>query len=262
MIKVTKGKNVSRPKSSWENVAGKYHKLMGEAGGYYHQQLIIPKSLALLELTKDSRVLEFACGQGAFARALPKELFYTGIDLAPTLINFAEKLNKNRYFNFKVGDITKLLPLTDQYYSHCLIILALQNIKDTALVIKNAAKFLEPGGRFLIVLNHPMFRIPRQSGWRIDHKNKIQYRYLNRYYSDMEIPINMTPGGKKAELTWSFHHPLAYYSELLRKNGFLIEKIAEWISDKSSKGKAAQMENRARSEIPLFMALLSVKSEN
>jgi len=35
----------------------------------------------------------------------------------------------------------------------------------------------------------------------------------------------------------------------------VIEKIEEWASDKDSVGKAAKMENRARAEIPLFMAI-------
>jgi len=41
----------------------------------------------------------------------------------------------------------------------------------------------------VIVLNHPCFRIPRQSGWGIDEKNKLQFRKVIKYMSPMEIPL-------------------------------------------------------------------------
>jgi hypothetical protein len=53
--------------------------------------------------------------------------------------------------------------------------------------------------------------------------------------------------------------PLAEYSRMLFEGGFLIERIEEWVSDKHSVGKASLMENRARSEFPLFMAILARK---
>lgn len=77
--------------------------------------------------------------------------------------------------------------------------------------------------------------------------------------SEMDIPINAHPGQDVSPMTWSFHHPLEDYSTYLYNNGFLIEKIEEWTSDKKSEGKAAKMENRAREEFPMFMAILAVK---
>jgi len=41
----------------------------------------------------------------------------------------------------------------------------------------------------------------------------------------------------------------------LKENEFTIDIIEEWTSDKESVGKVAKMENRARSEFPLFLAL-------
>jgi hypothetical protein len=39
----------------------------------------------------------------------------------------------------------------------------------------------------------------------------------------------------------------------------VIEKIEEWVSDKKSTGPMAKMEDRARDEIPMFMAILATK---
>jgi len=62
-----------------------------------------------------------------------------------------------------------------------------------------------------------------------------------------------------SQKTWSFHYPLSKYSHDLAKNGFVIELIDEWTSDKKSTGSKAKMEDRARREIPMFMAILAKK---
>jgi len=113
------------------------------------------------------------------------------------------------------------------------------------------------------VLNHPAFRIPRQSGWGINEKTKQQYRWVNRYSTPLKIPIDMNPGQKNqkssGQTTWSFHRSLQDYVSMLVKAGFVITGLEEWSSDKESEGKAARMENRARQEFPLFLTLIASK---
>jgi hypothetical protein len=131
-------------------------------------------------------------------------------------------------------------------------------MENTNEAIKQVSTHLQIKGKFIIVLNHPCFRIPRQSGWGIE-ENKLQYRYINRYLSPLKIPITMHPGEKPSELTWSFHQPLSYYAKSLKNYGFVIDSIEEWISDKTSQGPAAKMENLARAEIPLFLAISAIR---
>lgn len=72
----------------------------------------------------------------------------------------------------------------------------------------------------------------------------------------MKIPIQMSPGkGKASSTTWSFHHPLTDLIAWMVQAGFTIDALEEWTSPKKSTGRMAKMENRARSEIPLFMAI-------
>ena len=157
-----------------------------------------------------------------------------------------------------VADVTKNIPVTEKFNKSA-IILALQNIKEPEKTINLIGEKLENEGKLLIVLNHPCFRIPRQSSWETDASNKLQYRRINRYMSPLEIPINMHPGDRNSPVTWSFHLPIEEYSRMLFENGFMIEKIEEWTSDKESTGKMAKAENRARDEFPMFMAILAVK---
>jgi ubiquinone/menaquinone biosynthesis C-methylase UbiE len=246
--------------TSWEKVSGWYGKAVGEEGSYYHRSIILPGSLALLGLKKDSSLLDLACGQGVLARQIPTTVRYVGLDLSPALIKQARNLDKDRQHIYRIADVTADLPVEDTDFSHAAIILSLQNITNQEAVIKNASGHLRPKGRFLIVINHPCFRIPRQSSWGVDPQNKTQYRRIDRYLSPIEVPIQAHPGkGTASETTWTYHQPLSAYSRMLSQTGFLIEKLEEWVSESHSTGGAARMENRARREFPLFLALLARK---
>jgi ubiquinone/menaquinone biosynthesis C-methylase UbiE len=257
-------KRTPKQSTSWEPVKPWYHASVGDEGHYYHRQIIIPGVLRLLDLEKHSspKVLDLACGQGVLARHL-KNADYTGIDVSPSLIKEAKKNDPSSNHQYIVADITKALPIQKETFSHGAIILALQNVEHADQALKNAFLALEKGGKLAIVLNHPCFRVPRQSSWQVDAEKKIQYRRIDRYYSEMKIPIQAHPSkGLKSPETYSFHHSLASYSKWLFEAGFKISLIEEWCSDKLSTGAAAKMENRSREEIPLFMTILASKDAN
>lgn len=244
--------------TSWEKSGKWYNELVGTGGHYYHQHIILPRVIKLLSLTFANRLLDVGCGQGILARSIPPLIEYMGIDLAKNLISFARENDTNPRHIYRVADATKPFPVENKTFTHAAAILSLQNMENQEAAIAHVGKVLEHAGKFIIVLNHPCFRIPRQSGWGIS-ENKQQYRYINRYASPMKIPITTHPGEKQSAVTWSFHYPLASYAQFLRKGGFDIETMEEWVSDKESVGKTSRMENRARSEIPLFLAIVAKK---
>jgi SAM-dependent methyltransferase len=244
--------------TSWEKSGKWYAKSVGQEGQYFHQHVILPNALRLLNLKPGNSLLDLACGQGVLARSIPPNIGYLGLDISPTLIKEAQKLSRH---HFQVADIGKPLPPPPNKFSHAAIILALQNIDSPNSVIQNAANYLNPGGYLLLVLNHPCFRIPRQSSWGIDTQNKLEYRRINRYLSPLKIPVTTHPGIQNSPVTWSFHNPLSFYTKTLTAANFVITGLEEWASDKESVGHAARMENRARSEFPLFLALLAQKNQ-
>ena len=245
--------------SSWQKVSKWYNKAVGDEGHYYHQHIIMPNLKRLLKLKEKESLLDLACGQGVLERNLDKNIEYMGIDLAGNLIREANEKKINLNHKFLVADASKDLPINKIDFDAGAIVLALQNIKKPFGVIRNFARHLKKGGQLVIVLNHPMFRIPRHSSWGEDLDNKIQYRRIDDYMTPQEIPIVAHPGKKESENTWSFHYPLSAYSEMLFDNGFFIEKIEEWTSDKKSTGSRAKMEDKARNEFPLFMAIIARK---
>lgn len=249
---------MEKKKTSWQGVSKWYGEIVGEKGHFFHQNVVIPKSLALLNLQNGERFLDVACGQGVFGRVTPQGVEYVGFDTAKDLVQEAIRLDRNKKHKYFVADATEDIK-TDGFFDKAIISLALQNIKESKKAIKNVAKKIKLGGKFLIVLNHPAFRIPRQSSWEIDKGNKLEFRRVNRYMTPLEVPINMHPGDKNSPITWSFHHPISDYTRYLKEANFLIETIEEWVSPKTSVGKVARQENRAREEFPLFMAILCTK---
>lgn len=246
--------------TSWNNSSKWYNKIVGNEGHYYHEHVVLPGLKKLLKVTADSRVLDLGCGQGVLARALPKYQHYLGIDAAPDLISAAKRQTRSNAAEFQVADATRPLKKIELgTYTHVACVLALQNMEHPEGTITNAAAALRSGGQFVIVLNHPSFRIPRQSGWKNDEKSKQQYRWENRYLSPLKIPIQMSPGADASKVTWSFHRPLQDYTQMLAQAGMVITDIQEWTSDKESVGKAAKSENRARNEFPLFMTIVAEK---
>ncbi len=235
--------------SGWENSSAWYDRLVGDEGHYYHVHVVLPGVLRLLQLKAGQRLVDVACGQGVLAKALRPEIDYVGLDAAPSLIKAAKKAQPKR--EFLVQDVSKPWKVEGTFQAGACI-LALQNIEHAKEMLLEAGRHIE--GRFVIVLNHPYYRIPRQSMWGMD--NKLQYRRVNRYMTPMAIPIQ-----NQGETTVSYHTSLSTLTQWAKEAGFVIEVIEEWCSPKKSTGHYAAAENRAREEFPLFMTLVLSKEK-
>lgn len=239
---------------NWDSSENWYTSCVGEKGHYYHQAVVLPNSLRLLG--KYSSLLDLGCGQGVLARHLSKEIEYWGIDQSKELISSAKKMTQSGHFI--VADATKEIPIEKTDFERVCFILSLQNMEDGQGAIATAARHLKKGGKLLIVLNHPSFRIPRQSDWGYDEQMKLQYRRMNVYLTAQKIPIQTHPGkGSGSEVTYTYHHPISTYTKWLQQEKMSIVNLEEWISDKKSEGSRAKMEDRARKEFPLFLAILA-----
>jgi SAM-dependent methyltransferase len=247
--------------TTWEGSHKWYGRIVGESGHFYHQNIIFPHLLKLLKLKKEkTSILDLGCGQGILSRIVSKEFYYSGIDISPSLIKEARKLSDKKNDIFLVGDITKDRSLIKDKFDYVCFILSIQNINDPKAAINFAAASLKPEGRLIIIMNHPCFRIPRQSSWGIDEAKKMQFRRIDNYMSHLEIPLQTHPSKEnKSQLLYSYHFPLSAYCNWLYESNLLIENIYELCSSKKSIGPKAKMEDRAREEIPLFMSLIGKK---
>jgi SAM-dependent methyltransferase len=244
--------------TSWESASQWYHEIVGSEGHYYHKHVIFPLIQKLLKTKKKNlSLLDLGCGQGVLSQQIPENYAYDGVDISSTFIQLARthfQCSSNKTFH--LYDLCKPFSL-DKVFTHAIMVLSFQNLAAPLIALQNAKKHLKQGGTLILVLNHPCFRIARQTFWGIDEEKKIQYRRIDSYQSCQKIPIDIHPGQHNKTTTFSFHYSLTDIFFMLEQAGFVVASLLESISDKQSTGKNSKMENNARQEIPLFMTLVA-----
>ncbi|TAK03820.1 class I SAM-dependent methyltransferase [Patescibacteria group bacterium] len=248
------------PPTSWENVADWYGKHQEETGTLL-ASVVYPGALKLLAPKSGASYLDVACGEGAFSRLVAARTkgHVSGFDAAPSLIAIAKKqaLKHAAYAIADARAFSKLYPLNSFDGATCL--LAIQNIDEPGKVFQEASKALKPAGTFVVVMNHPAFRVPGASSWGYEGNAKM-FRRVDRYLSALEIPIQAHPGTDPTVKTVSYHRPISSYVNALADAGFAVTRMEEWTSNRVSKpGARAKAENLSRKEIPMFLAIKATK---
>ncbi|MCK9351462.1 MAG: class I SAM-dependent methyltransferase [Candidatus Pacebacteria bacterium] len=240
--------------TSWEHVGDWYDDLLRDEDTYQNK-VILPNVVRLAALKNGMKVLDLACGQGFFSRAFADAgAAVVGTDISAKLIAIAKKNVSNA--KFFVSPAHRLEMIQEHSLDAATIILAAQNIENISEVFKEIQKKLKPGGKLLLVLNHPAFRNPGASSWGFDEQAKKQYRRIDAYMTESKREIDMHPGSQKKITTVSFHRPLQVYFKTLANAGFQISRLEEWVSHRESeKGPRKEEEDRTRREFPLFLCI-------
>jgi SAM-dependent methyltransferase len=271
---------------SWDHVAEWYAGLIEERKSDHHEQVILPGTIRLLRVEPGVRVLDVACGQGVLTHRLASlGAAVVGIDASPKLIEAARRGASagKRGAEFVVGDAREIAKLDIGEFDRAACVMALMNIEPMSAVLSGVSARLKQGGTFVAVVLHPAFRAPGQTSWGWDgetgnaergtrrqnaatpRSQVTQYRRVDGYLSAGQSPIVMNPGevarGRAPVTTVTFHRPIQAYVNAFAKAGLLVDAMEEWPSLRMSQpGPRAAEENRARREIPMFLALRGVKT--
>lgn len=265
-------KDISKD-TSWDKVAGWYDELLEESPDSFQAKVILPNLLRTLNISparvvlagnsEKIKIIDIACGQGYFSRALAAVgAEVAGADISSELITKAKERSP-KTIDFHVAPADKLTFAKNASFDAAVIILSIQNIENFSGALSEAARVLKPKGRLILVLNHPAFRVPQRSSWDWDSKKGKQNRRIEAYLKEYKVEIDMTPGEKdktKKKRTTSFHRPLQSYFKSLANTGFAVTGLEEWASHKKSqKGPRSAEEDRTRKEIPMFLMLEATK---
>ncbi|HEX5414829.1 MAG TPA: methyltransferase domain-containing protein [Chloroflexota bacterium] len=247
-----------KTESGWEHVAEWYLQWVGKDGAEHHRKVTIPAVLGLLAPRPGERVLDVGAGSGVLAPAISAtRAEYVGIDVSPTLLRFATR-HHGRHGRFVLADARSLHQtptFADERFDAAVFLLSLQDMDPLAEVFGSLARVLSPDGRVVILITHPCFRVPRQSGWVWDDDRRLQSRRFDRYLTPLVVPVEAVGAAERAA-TARFHRPLSDYVSALAKAGFVIDRLVELPSQKTRPaGPRSRAENTALQEIPMFLGL-------
>lgn len=259
-----RAESVQSKDRGWDAVASWYDKLVGESGSNYHQNVILPAALRMLAPQRGESIIDICCGQGVLIKRLLDEDIskFTGVDASSRLIDFANSRHGNDpKVNLIVADVCEPGAWADGSYDAATCLMAVHDVPDLVAMFSNVFRALKPGGRTVMVMMHPCFRIPRKTHWGWDGDQKIQYRRIDRYSSPLEIPITTHPGKGTGEMTQFYHRPLADILSAMGKGGLAVVACEELYSHRRSQanGPFSKAEHAAAEEFPLFIAFKAVR---
>lgn len=263
-------------KTGWGKVASWYQNTIS-ATSSTQKDLILPELLKFFpkDRVANKRILDLGCGTGFFLKeylnlseeekkkGLSKPEKSLGVDIDNELLelakeNLREELEGNKV-SFLQADATNMSVVGDKSFDVIFSIESLPNIKDLKAFANEVARVLEKNGKFILVVNHPAFRIPQSSDWYFDKEKVKQGRVVYKYKTSHSIKIDMNPGtkdGSKKIFTYTFHRPFEEYLNIFTKAGLTFSFMKEICSNKTSQvGARKKPEDEARMEIPLFLFL-------
>ena len=233
----------------WEQHAGWWQDGFTAGADPEYEEQIIP--LATECLAGARRVVDIGTGEGQLARVaagLGAELV-AGVD--PTHAQLRVALERAGGPVYLRGTADRL-PFADASFDAAIACLVFEHIPDHAHGIAEVARVLEPGGRFVFLLNHPLLQAP-DSGWVIDHINDEEYWRVGPY---LTVDVSLEQLAPGIELPF-VHRPLSQYINAMAAHGLLVERMDEPAPPEGFLAKAE--EYRAAATIPRLLLLVARK---
>ena len=158
------------------------------------------------------RILDAGCGSGAVSAALRDQgAVVAGFDRSAAMVELArQRLGDDT--DLRVADISQPLPYPDGAFDDAVAALVLHYLEDWTAPLAELRRVLRPGGRLIVVVNHPIvFKIVHPRG---------------DYFATSKWSEEYTFNGQQAVLTY-WHRPLHAMTDAFTAAGFRTAVISE-----------------------------------
>lgn len=241
-----------QPDDLWETHAGWWQDGFTEGADAEYEEQILP--LVREHLAGAARVLDVGCGEGQVARLALDGGATTAVGVDPTwtqVVVAAERAGGPSYGRAGAA----ALPFPDGAFDAAVACLVFEHIRDVDEAIAEVARVLEPGGRFLFLLNHPLLQTP-SSGWIDDQvlDPPEQYWRIGPYLVEDETIEEV----EKDVFIPFIHRPLSRYLNALSGVGLRLVRMEEPAPPPGFLARASEYEAAATIPRLLFLRLEKV----
>lgn len=187
--------------------------------------------------------LDIGCGEGRLGRVL-QELGHKVIGVDVTFPLARAAATHDQPLPVVVADAARL-PMRDRAVDLAVAFMSLQDTDDFSGAVHEAARVIEPGGRYCIAIVHPLAESGR---FLEDGSFLIDRSYLGVW----QYPDHVERQGM--EMTFhSEHRPIEAYMRTLEEAGFHIQALREPMPDEATAEADAHEERWRR--IPNFLMI-------
>jgi 2-polyprenyl-3-methyl-5-hydroxy-6-metoxy-1,4-benzoquinol methylase len=209
----------------WNQNASYWVRIIREHRDRYRNELTDAAVLQAIGPCQDMKILDAGCGEGYMCRKLSDlGAQVAGIDASEKLIHAARHHSDQQHASasFEVASADSL-PFADASFDLVLCNHLLNDLPDPSDTIRELARVLRPGGRTVILMLHPCF-YNKHSERATASNGAIAAAYFEARSIDQHFEVD---GLTSPAANTAWFRPLEFYTEELRKSGFLITSITE-----------------------------------
>jgi SAM-dependent methyltransferase len=213
--------HTSAETDAWEANAQWWQQGFTDGADPEYEEQMLP--MAAADLAGARRVLDIGCGEGQIARLATNGGATTVVGVDPTWAQVAEGRKRGGGPHYARAEAARL-PFADASFDAVVACLVFEHIEAVDDALAEVGRVLEPGGRFLFFLNHPLLQTPG-SGWIDDQilEPPEQYWRIGPY---LDESVMVEEVAKDVFLPY-VHRPLSRYVNALVASGLAVRHMAE-----------------------------------
>jgi ubiquinone/menaquinone biosynthesis C-methylase UbiE len=223
-------------RDTWDRKATFWDQRMGD-GNLFQRVLLGPATERLLRVEAGQRILDVACGNGAFARRLADlGAQVVAIDFSQKFLELARARDaaEPRQIDYRLVDATDaraLLALGEASFDAAVCTMGLMDMVTIEPLMRALSRLLKSGGRFVFSVLHPAFNISGASSLVVERKERDGQ--LREHYSvtisgylhvEPQRGVGM-PGEPEPHLY--FHRSLSALLTACFQAGFVLDGLEE-----------------------------------
>jgi SAM-dependent methyltransferase len=232
----------------WEINAGWWQEGFSAGADPEYEEQIIP--MVAERLVGRHRLLDVGTGEGQLAR-VGAGLGISVVGVDPTWAQTEVAAQRGGGPVYARAEAAAL-PFADASFDGVLACLVFEHIAAVDQAISEVARVLEPGGRFLFLLNHPLLQTP-DSGWIDDTVLEEQYWRIGPYLLESDVIEEV----EKNVFIPFVHRPMSRYINAMAANRLHLIEMQEPPPPAGFLAKAADYS--MADTIPRLLLLLAEK---